>query len=308
MSWLDRQSFLGPNSDEVLAAATVGIVGLGGGGSHVAQQLAHVGVGSFVLIDPDSIEDTNLNRLVGGTWDDVEKATDKSVIAERVIKTVRPSAQVKAFKADWQTVSDELKLCDIILGGVDSVRAKAELEAFCRRFLIPYIDQGMDVHGRAGRHLIAGQVVLSTPGHLCLRCYGIVTDGALEEEGRNYGAAGGKPQVVWPNGVLASTAVGFVMQLLTPWYETPIESAYLEYDGNSGAVRPSHRVKLLAGNECPHYPAEERGDPMFDVRSMVREAAAIPTPTPTEPVPQGSPTLAPSRPEGILARLKRWLS
>lgn len=35
MSRLDRQSFLGPQSDAILDAATIGIVGLGGGGSHI---------------------------------------------------------------------------------------------------------------------------------------------------------------------------------------------------------------------------------------------------------------------------------
>lgn len=54
-------------------------------------------------------------------------------------------------------------------------------------------------------------------GGPCLRCLGIVTEETLDEEGRNYGAAGGKPQVVWPNGLLASTAVGLFMPLVTPW-------------------------------------------------------------------------------------------
>lgn len=268
MSWLDRQSFLGPHSEDVLAKTTIGIVGLGGGGSHVVQQLAHVGIGTFVLIDPDSIEDTNLNRLAGGTSADVEAKTDKVAIARRLIKGVRPGAKVQVVKGDWQTASEHLKLCDVVVGSLDSVRAKDELDAFCRRFLIPYIDQGMDVHGDAGRYLIAGQVVLSCPGRPCLRCFGVVTDEALTREGRNYGEAGGKPQVVWPNGVLASTAVGLVMQLITPWFEAPTESAYLEYDGNRGTIAPSHRMKLLAGRNCVHYPADERGDPLFDVRKM----------------------------------------
>lgn len=268
MSWLDRQSFLGANSDDVLANTTIGIIGLGGGGSHVAQQLAHVGIGRFVLIDPDTIEDTNLNRLVGGTLADVKRSTAKVEIAKRLIKDVRPDAKVKAVKAEWQTATDKLKRCDVILGGVDSVRAKNELDAFCRRFLIPYIDQGMDVHGEAGKHLIAGQVILSCPGRACLQCFGLVTEAALTEEGRNYGAAGGKPQVVWPNGVLASTAVGLVMQLVTPWFETPTDSAYLEYDGNLGTMTPSYRMKLMAEKSCAHYPSGERGDPMFDVRKL----------------------------------------
>jgi hypothetical protein len=296
MSWLDRQSFLGADSDEMLAGTTVGIVGLGGGGSHVAQQLAHVGIGSFVLVDPDIIEETNLNRLVGGTCADVEAATPKVQIAMRVIKGVRPNAQVNPIKANWQTAGDALKLCDVIVGGLDSVRAKDELDAFCRRFLVPYIDQGMDVHGGAGRHLISGQVIMSSAGHPCLRCFGVVTEGALEQEGRNYGAAGGKPQVVWPNGVLASTAVGLVMQMVTPWFGTPVESAYLEYDGNTGTIGHSYRVKHLSGRPCPHYPVHERGDPLFDVRQLMDELPAVPS----------HPLLAP-RPPGIWGRIKTMI-
>lgn len=123
MTWLDRQSFLGTDSDMVLARTTVGIVGLGGGGSHVAQQLAHVGIGCFVLIDPDTIEDTNLNRLVGGTWADIARKAAKVEIAKRLILAVRPKARVRVVKADWQTASEALKLCDVIVGGLDSVRA-----------------------------------------------------------------------------------------------------------------------------------------------------------------------------------------
>lgn len=46
-----RQSFLGPDADEILANARVTIVGLGGGGSHIAQQLAHLSVRHIRLID-----------------------------------------------------------------------------------------------------------------------------------------------------------------------------------------------------------------------------------------------------------------
>lgn len=45
---------------------------------------------------------------------------------------------------------------------------------------------------------------------------GDFSDEALEEV-RNYVAAGGKPQVIWPNRVLASTAVGLFIQTVTPW-------------------------------------------------------------------------------------------
>jgi hypothetical protein len=178
------------------------------------------------------------------------------------VKRINPKADVIALPQEWQECLDALKHCDVIIGCLDAVRAKDELDAFCRRYLIPFIDIGMDVHQIARGHLIAGQVALSFVGGRCLRCFGIVTDAALATEAGNYGAAGENPQVVWPNGVLASTAVGFAIQFLTPWQPMPSETALLHYDGNAGTLCESHRLANWSGR-CSHYPADQRGDPGF---------------------------------------------
>jgi len=278
MNWLDRQSFLGVDSDATLASLTVGLVGLGGGNSHVVQQLAHLGVGGYVLVDDDDISLTNLNRLVGGTFADVISKRPKLQISERVILAVNPEARISAHQARWQVVGDALKTCDIIIGGVDHIRSKGELEGFCRRFMIPYIDMGMDVHRieATGEYLVAGQVVLSSPGEPCLRCLGVVTDEALEAEAKRYGDAGSKPQVVWPNGVLASTAVGLLVQMVTPWHRAPTRSAYFAYDANLGTVTPSDRLRRRAGKACPHYPPRAVGDPGFDIRRFIEACEPAP--------------------------------
>lgn len=134
MHWLDRQSFLGSDSDERLDAVTVGLVGLGGGNSHVAQQLAHAGIGSFVLVDEDHISLTNLNRLIGGWWVDIRDRSAKVAIMRRMILAVNPRARVEVHRKPWQAVGEALRRCDVIVGGVDNVRSKDELDAFCRRF------------------------------------------------------------------------------------------------------------------------------------------------------------------------------
>lgn len=276
MNWLNRQSFLGKDSGHVLNGATVGIVGLGGGGSHVAQQLAHVGVGQFILFDPDVIEDHNLNRLVGGTFRFAQRAISKVAIARRLIRGVQPTARVKTVKGVWQTALQDVRTCDVIVGGVDSFRARDELERFCRQNLIPYIDMGMDVTAVGPEFLVAGQVLLSMPGEPCLRCVGVVNDERLIEEAKNYGDAGPRPQVVWPNGVLASLAVGFLVQLLTPWHSKPLISAYREYDANTSTVRESPKWESLQTRKCPHHPDKERGDPSFDIRHWLARPAAAP--------------------------------
>lgn len=260
---LASQSFLGPDSDAVLAAATIGIVGLGGGGSHVSQQSAHLGIGRFVPVDHDIIEWRNLNRLVGATANDVRRELPKVKIAERSIRGVNPDAVVTPRQCRWQEATNDLLGCDVIVGCVDLFREREELERFARRHLIPYIDLGMDVHVVDGRHCIGGQVVLSAPGGVCLRCLGIITDRRLTLEAQHYGSAGSKPQVVWTNGVLASIAVGLIAQLFTPWHDDHVISGCYEFDGNRNRVETS-RMDCLKDVKCSHYRDTELGDAFFN--------------------------------------------
>lgn len=275
MSRLDRQSFLGPDSEAIFETATIGFVGLGGGGSHAVQQAAHMGIGGYANVDPDIIEDTNTNRLVGGTLADVVVNLPKVSIAERMIRGLHPKARIISVRDDWHAAVDDLKLCDVILGAVDCFKEREQLERFARRHLIPYIDIGMDVHELGGNgFLVSGQVILSMPGSPCMRCCGFITDERLEQEANRYGAAGSKPQVVWSNGVLASTAMGLLTQVLTPWYANPPAFVFLDYDGNKGTVTRNARMDLLKDHVCPHHPADETGDPLFDIRT--EEFAARP--------------------------------
>lgn len=269
MSRLDRQSFLGPDSDRILDAATLGLVGLGGGGSHLAQQAAHMGIGGYVNADPQTIEDTNTNRLIGGTLADVAKGMLKVDIAEGLIRGLVPKARIVSAPKDWRDYADDLKRCDVIVGAVDGFQERAELERFARKHLIPYLDIGMDVHELGPRNfLVSGQVILSLPSGPCLRCCGLITDERLAEEARRYGAAGHRPQVVWANGVLASTAMGLITQLLTSWCADPSGFVFLDYDGNKGTVTRNPRMELLKDRVCPHHPPDDVGDPLFDIRTQ----------------------------------------
>ncbi|HKM80341.1 MAG TPA: ThiF family adenylyltransferase [Candidatus Acidoferrum sp.] len=274
---LDRQSFLGKNSASILDRTRVAIVGLGGGGSHIAQQLGHLGVGEFVLIDPDVVEDTNLNRLVGAKQVDVTGHASKASVAARTIVGVNSRALVWVETKRWQECAVALRSCDAIFGCVDSLGEREQLETAARRYLTPYIDIGMDVHQMSGEFFIGGQVALSMPEGPCLRCMGIIDDRALGLEAQQYGAAGGRPQVVWPNGLLASLAVGFFVQLVSPWHKGLNLPLLLEFDGNSQTVSPSSKLRYLEGRTCPHFAGlSSLGDPFLDIaaRSPGRLAQA----------------------------------
>ena len=94
-----RQSFLGPDSEELISRCTVGVVGLGGGGSHIVQQLAHIGFQRYVIYDDDVVEESNLNRLIGARSLDVPAATTKLHIAKMTIYGLQSKASVRAFRA-----------------------------------------------------------------------------------------------------------------------------------------------------------------------------------------------------------------
>ena len=257
-----RQSFLGPNSDELIARCTVGVVGLGGGGSHIMQQLAHIGFQRYVIYDGDVVEESNLNRLVGAKSIDVPAGTPKLHLAKMMIYGLQPKASVRGFGGKWQEAPEPLRECQIVFGCVDSYQGRQELEVACRRYLMHYIDIGMDVHGKE-EHSIGGQVILSSPGSLCMRCVGFLTDEKLAEEAARYGKAGSRPQVIWPNGVLASTAVGLAVDLVTGWTRRSLPYAYLVYDGNPGTVKESATVRNLKITACPHFADIDVGDPVL---------------------------------------------
>jgi molybdopterin/thiamine biosynthesis adenylyltransferase len=257
-----RQSFLGVDAEDRIARVTVGIVGLGGGGSHIVQQLAHVGFRNYVIYDGDAVEESNLNRLVGGTAADVNAKTSKAGIAERQIRGLLPTAAIRSFSSEWQQEPAVLRECQIVFGCVDSYRGRAELEVACRRYLMHYVDVGMDVHGST-QPTIGGQVILSSPGGPCMRCLGFLNDEKIAREAALYGNAGPRPQVIWPNGVLASTAVGLGVDLVTNWTRKNIQHAYLVYEGNTNSVKESVTLLNFKFAKCEHYSETDIGDPVL---------------------------------------------
>ncbi len=258
----DRQSFLGPDSQRFIERCRVGVMGLGGGGSHIVQQLAHIGFLDYVLFDADVVSLSNLNRLVGATLADVDK-TLKIDVARRLILGLHPDANVTARACRWQDEPELVHGCNLVFGGIDSFAQRGELEVTTRRFLIPYIDVGMDVTTVKGQKpRISGQVILSCPGYPCMYCLDFLNDKTLAREAQRYGDAGNNPQVVWANGCLASTAVGMGVDLITGWSGKPLKDFYLSFDDNLLTMSRNHHLDYVPA-VCPHYPLNDVGPPTF---------------------------------------------
>lgn len=258
----DRQSFLGPDSQRIFNTVKVGIIGLGGGGSHINQQLAHIGFQNVVLCDDDRVERTNLNRLVGATLKDALKKRFKTEVAARLFKSLQPDANIDSRPLRWQEKLDALRECDLIFSCLDSFPARRDIESFCRSLMIPLIDIGMIVLQPSLTHEICGQAIVSMPGEPCMTCLQFLTEENLAKDAQGYGA-GSQPQVVWPNGVLASTAVGYAVALLTGWSGAAFPTRRLDHRGSLLTVQSSNLAVAIGNGRCKHYPLGQAGDAVF---------------------------------------------
>ena len=202
----NRQALIfGETGQRILARAKVGIIGLGGVGSLVAEYLGRLGVGHFVLIDPERIEVSNLSRVVGATrldalawfagpsWLDWVRslarrlARPKVRIARRVIRQANPCARVEAIHGDmlWAANAAMLLDCDYLFLAADSMRARLLFNAIVHQYLIPGVQIGAKVRVDAKSGDIIDVYSITrpvTPDSGCLMCNGLINAAKLQEE------------------------------------------------------------------------------------------------------------------------------
>jgi molybdopterin/thiamine biosynthesis adenylyltransferase len=151
-----------------IRACRIGIVGLGGLGSHIAQQAAYLGVRDFVLIDDDQVSLSNLNRLIGATPADVAATEHKLAVACRQIEAIAPEASVDAVKGMLTSESSSaLAKRSLVFGCVDHDLPRLTLTEICSGHAIPYIDLATDVGEDASWY---GGRVIFMKGDRCLHC------------------------------------------------------------------------------------------------------------------------------------------
>lgn len=224
---VDRQvRAWGSDGQRALSDSTVVIVGCGGTGSHTAVQLAHLGVRSLVLIDPDYIEPSNLSRIVGSAADDVGRS--KVDVLADAMRRINPRAVVRGLSQSVLEVDARAYLdADLIVCATDGHGSRALLNQVATQYLVPVVDMGVEV--QPGAILRAGGGVrILRPGSGCLQCAGTIDPQRVRQEflrdderemeaRRGYlrGLDEPAPSVVALNGVVASLAVLEVCDLLT---------------------------------------------------------------------------------------------
>ncbi|TFF85656.1 MAG: ThiF family adenylyltransferase [Promethearchaeota archaeon] len=143
----DRQFRLEGWSQDIIKNSTVLIAGIGGLGCEIAKNLAMVGVGRLELVDMDIIEFSNLNRQL--LFVDAEMGEPKVIAAAKKLRDINPYIQINAHNTSLERLDPKLyKDADIIVGGLDSMNSRLNLNAQCIRFKKPLVDGGVSgYHG-----------------------------------------------------------------------------------------------------------------------------------------------------------------
>jgi ThiF family len=204
-----RGRYLGPSparlEQHILARTKVGIIGLGGAGSLIAEYLGRLGVGEFILADPERAEISNLPRLTAATRLDAMAwltgdnmplwvrriatrfARPKVTLARRNILSANPNASVEAIFGNFLEVEIARKFadCDYLFLAADTTRARLLFNALVHQFLLPGVQVGAKVRvdPLTGEVLDVYSVVRPVTSETgCSLCNNLINAAKLQEE------------------------------------------------------------------------------------------------------------------------------
>jgi len=263
----DRQApWFTASGQRKLGRLRIAIVGLGGTGSPLVQNLVYLGARNFVLIDDDASDETSMNRLVTATAADV--GTPKVILGRRLVKAVAPEARVDVVQGLLQSaaVLDALKGIDVLFGCVDNDGARVVMNELALAYCIPYFDLGVGIDAERGAvEAAGGRLAVVLPDGSCLYCmnqidaeearYWLATEEQREfmrRQGYVKGLQVRAPSVVALNAALAASAASeLAVYVSGPRAVSPLT----EFDllGSGRALKAQWLTPVRAGRKtgCP---------------------------------------------------------
>lgn len=181
------ESLLGSSSQERLRNSTVGVIGCSGTGSPAIEALVRAGVGNMIIVDPQRLSPSNLERIHGSTLEDVSSNLPpfKVELMVRLAREINPDCRVTGIVGNVldEEVRDELLRCDLILGCSDTYHARAALGDLNALYLIPSLDVGVQMDGANGKvHSQIAEVLRLSPNQPCPFCLDRISTVMLNQE------------------------------------------------------------------------------------------------------------------------------
>ena len=123
----------------LLRTKKVAVIGCGGLGGYIIEQLARLGIGTIRVVDGDVFEESNLNRQL--LSDVTVLGQSKARTAKKRVQVVNPDIRVEALHLymDEINASNVIAGCDAVIGALDNIYTRRILEKSCEELGIPYI-------------------------------------------------------------------------------------------------------------------------------------------------------------------------
>ena len=134
------EMLIGNDGMEKLRNAKVAVFGLGGVGSYVCEGLARSGVGNFVVVDFDKVDESNINRQIIATHNTIGQYK-ADLMKERILQ-INPDAKVEAYREFYlddsksDIITEDLSY---VVDCVDTIRAKISIICRCDAIGVPVI-------------------------------------------------------------------------------------------------------------------------------------------------------------------------
>jgi hypothetical protein len=235
-----EQSF-GSKTSRILSSLRVGVVGVSGTGSPVAEMLYRLGVGEITLVDDDFVEEKNLGRIYNSSVRDAEdKRLKVDVMGDAFSRNGLPPRIRKIAKKTYDPeVIRQLAQCDILFGCMDTHAGRLLLNKVCTFYIIPYFDLGvkLEADGNGSVSAVCGVIHYLQPDGSSLLSREAINLATIEAEDlrrtdpdrykqlkqEKYikGAQEDRPAVITVNTMIASMAMNEFLARLHPYRNNP---------------------------------------------------------------------------------------
>ena len=134
-----NQQMISTEQQLKLFQSKVAVIGCGGLGGYILEELARLGIGQITAIDPDIFEEHNLNRQLLATIELL--GTSKADAAAKRIAEINPAVRISAVNAafDPERGPEMLAGIELVIDAVDNIPTRLELAEICSRLNIPLV-------------------------------------------------------------------------------------------------------------------------------------------------------------------------
>lgn len=207
----------------------IAVVGVGGTGSAVTEQLVRLGARDLLVVDADTLSESNLTRVYGSSPNRV--GSSKIAVLSDHIRSIAPDASLTSIpgRCVQESVARALAAADVIFGCTDDNAGRLVLSRLSTYYLVPVIDVGVLLSSDSTGQLtgIDGRITVMSPGNACLVCRNRIDTARaaaemltperrnrLADEGYAPALGGVEPAVVTYTTMVAAAAVNEFLERL----------------------------------------------------------------------------------------------